>query len=311
MTNFFDDGEDEFIDNPVSRVDGKWQSDQTNVVPSQPKRTAPTPAPTPPVQVKQQPEEEFELSEFDTEEDYSEVLSDARLRLEQGRLYEMIINNDLFEGSTADPVAARFVQNQIRKFAKEKMEEMLGMRKETAQVERLEIDFPFNGLEINILKKLASTATKGASENADKFVPEVKRTTEEIEIVPRREGLNKISLSSGSKPLPKKLQTKASNPVSRQKPSAQSAVKNLDDDYKPLTKDPSQMTQAELAEHWRQAETRQAGRKTVKSDSAIPPTTFEQEMMLAERHAQAAATPGPLNLNEKLIQIVKNLPAKQ
>ena len=61
------------------------------------------------------------------------VLSDARLRLEQGRLYEMVMNSDLFEGSDCDPKAIKNVEKEIRNFAKERMEIMLGMRQETSE----------------------------------------------------------------------------------------------------------------------------------------------------------------------------------
>src|ERR1019366_6683663 len=110
------------------------------------------------------------------EEDFVDVLSDAHLRLEQGSLYKLVMNGNLFQDVDADPKAVQNVQKEIKTFAKERMEIMLGMRKETNTVEHLEIDFPFNALEVEVLKKLASTATKGASEHSDRYVPEVTRT---------------------------------------------------------------------------------------------------------------------------------------
>ena len=315
--NFFDDDEDGFIDNPVSRVDGQWQPDQGHVrAASAPIQNKPSPTMQKVFESKKQPPapieaEEFELPEIDDEqEDYSAVLSDARLRLEQGRLYEMVINNDLFEGSGADPIASRFVQNQIRRFAKEQMEIMLGMRKDTSTIEHLEIDFPFNQVEVNVLKKLAFAASKGASENSDRFVPEVKKTTQEVDNVPRREGLNKISLGSSQKSVAKKLPARPTGPIARQKTSAQSSAIKTEDpdaDYKPLTKDPSQMSQDELANHWRAAEARQAGKRTVKSAAALPMATYEQTAMLAAEHANTVNSNGGMS---KLIELVKNLPSK-
>ena len=311
--NFFDNDGDDFRDNPVSRVDGQWSPDQTNVRPASalvPQKKA-APAVTQNTEVKSNPvQEEFELPEIDMdeEEDYTEILSDARLRLEQGRLYEMIINHDLFEGAVADPIAARFVQNKIRKFAKEQMEIMLGMRQETATVERLEIDFPFNQVEVNVLKKLAFAASKGASENSDNFVPEVKRTTEEVATLPRREGLNKIGGGS-SKSVAKKLPPKAATPVARKRPvNQESSLEDLDDGYEPIKKHPSEMTEQELINRNAEAEKRQAGRRTVKSASALPMASYEQTVMLAEQHA-VAANQG--TLTSRLIEHVKNLPTKQ
>ncbi len=313
-SNFFDDG-DEFRENPVERVNGQWQNDQGQfipppITPSQKKaiqEAVHASEPAPAQQPTQKYEEPAETSESDQEEDYTEVLSDARLRLEQGRLYEMIINHDLFADSGADPIAAKFVQNQIRKFAKEQMEIMLGMRRETSKVETLEINFPFNAVEVDVLKKLAYTASRGASENSDRFVPEVTKTVEEMPVV-RNQGLNKIG--STSKPLPKKLAPKAAAPIARAKTTQvalpqETAFKDPEPDYKPLTKDPSQMTQAELAEHWRGVEKRR--HKLVKSTEAMPMPSFDQEKMLAMQFANAVPTG---TLNSKLIEIINNLPKK-
>ena len=64
------------------------------------------------------------------EEDFTAVFNDANLRIEQGRLYQMIMNHDIFEGMDADERAVQNVQKEIRKFARERMEIMLGMRQE-------------------------------------------------------------------------------------------------------------------------------------------------------------------------------------
>ena len=316
-SNYFDDNGDDFLDNPVSRNDGQWVADQG---------APPRPAPLTDSQKKAiqaaraqeivaQPtaavqEEEFEVPELeeDFQEDYTEVLSDARYRLELGRLWEQIIKHDIFGGTDADPVAAKQVQNEIRTFAKERMEIMLGMRKETSQVERLEIDFPFNRVEVNVLKKLAHAASKGASENSDKFVPEVKRTTEEIPNITRKEGLNKIG-SSNQKTQQKKLTPKSSVPVQRQKaaPVAQeSAFNDPDADYEPLKKDPSQMSPSELIARNKAAVERQRGKQPVRTATALAQPTYEQTEMLARQHA-GSVSPGM----SKLIETVINLPKRQ
>src|ERR1035437_9642895 len=83
------------------------------------------------------------------DEDMSSVLSDANLRLEQGRLYQMIMNHDMFGETDADPKAIRNVQREMRKFARDRMETMLGMRQEEA-VLRTIVSSPFNDMEVNV-----------------------------------------------------------------------------------------------------------------------------------------------------------------
>jgi hypothetical protein len=216
----------------------------------------------------------------DEDEDYESVLNDARVRLEMGRLYDMIMNHELFKDVDADPNAARSVQKQIRKFAKEQMEIMLGMRKETSKVERLEIDFPFNQVEIDFLKQLAYKGTKGASETSDNYVPEVKKVTEEIENVPKRKTLNSIGPGAAArKPIQTKLQAKPSAPIERQKVERR-LPPEFEEDYKPLQKDPSQMDADELIARNKEAAARQRGKKSVKASGGLPQPTVEQEEML-------------------------------
>lgn len=280
---------------------------------------APRPAPMPMIapDYEEEPTQEYDLSNYEEEadeDDYSAVLSDARLRLEQGRLYEMLMNHDIFDGLAADAAAVKSVQRQIRKWAKEQMEIMLGMRRETAKVERLDIEFPFNQVEVEVLKLVAKTASKGRTENSDKFVPEVKRVTEEVPFVqPRKEGLNRIG-SPAPAPTPKKvaapaqpqraapapqkpvtkLQQKPVAPVNRPKTTLNSAQQKIlaetgltqaeidatMDSEAPLTKDPSAMTTDELIAHNGRAAQRR--HKTVKNPAAVPMPSPDQEAMLIQ-----------------------------
>jgi hypothetical protein len=226
----------------------------------------------------------------DEEEDYSAVLSDARLRLEQGKLYELIMNHDLFGGEEADPRAVKHVQREIRKFAKERMEVMLGMRKDTTKVEHLQIDFPFNQVEVDVLKKLAYAASKGASQNSDNYVPKVTKTTQEVDNIPEKKpvSLNPIGVPTKKKPVAPKLPAKPQAPIQRK--AAPAPAPQSDEDYEPLKKHPSEMTPEELIERNRQAEARLARNKTVKSSSAMAMPSYEQEEMF---HMQRVATAAP------------------
>lgn len=227
------------------------------------------------------------MSDDEEDENYEAVLNDARVRLEMGRLYDMIMNHELFKDVDADPNAARSVQKQIRKFAKEQMEIMLGMRKDSTKIERLEIDFPFNQVEVDFLKQLAYKGTKGASTNSDNYVPEVKKVTEEVENIPKKKTLNSIGPSTSvRKPLAKALQAKPAAPIERPKVERKLPAE-FEEDYKPLRKDPSEMSAEEIIARNAEASARQRGRKAVKGTGGLPQPTIEQEEML---HTQRLAT---------------------
>ena len=134
MSNLWGESEEEFRDIP-DEVGVDANGRQLQSPPASVKSTAPArqPAPAPQVPAAIQGTE-YDVTEvlqiLDEEEDFSEVLNDANLRIEQGRLYQMIMNHNLFEGMDADERAVQNVQKEIRKFAKERMEIMLGMRQE-------------------------------------------------------------------------------------------------------------------------------------------------------------------------------------
>jgi len=241
----------------------------------------------------------------DEDENYESVLKDARIRLEMGRLYDMVMNHDLFKDIDADPKATKSVQKQIRKFAKEQMEIMLGMRKETDKVEKLEIDFPFNQVEIDFLKQLAYKGTKGASGTADNYVPGVKKVIEEVENTPKRNTLNSISRNSVTKKaIPTKLQAKPATQIVRPKVERELPLE-FEKDYKPLQKDPSQMSPEELIARNKEVAERQRGKRSAPASGALPQPTYEQqEMLYTQRFASDPKT-------ASMVTTIMNLMNKQ
>lgn len=304
--NYFNDGDDDgsdFRDIPDEVAGQDAGIPQVRV-------NRPAPAPQP---VQQQPELEVEYeeepSEEEQEEDFASILSDARQRMEQGRIYEVLMDHDLFSGQGFDEKAVKFVTKQIRNFAKEQMEIMLGMRAEAPKAQAFNAaDFPFNDAEIIALKDIAFVATKGASarEDAQTFTPQAASA-------PRRTGLNPIAVKQSARPAlkpqapaakpvaPKPLAQKAPAPLKRD-PKTEAQIERIlaeegisreeyerqyNPNYKPLSKPLSQMNEQELAE-WR----RQDALKTktqVKSPMAIPMPSAEQEEMLHTQRANTAA----------------------
>lgn len=99
----------------------------------------------------------------------SSVLNDATIRLEQARLYDMLIKHDLFAGVKANPRALHNVQNELKAYIVSRLEILLGIRKEVVEEEeerQIIVESPFNDIEIEFLKALSYKGTKGASAQA-------------------------------------------------------------------------------------------------------------------------------------------------
>jgi len=305
--NYFNDGDDDGSD--FRDIPDEVAGQDAGVPQVRVNRPAPAPQP-----VQQQPEPEVEYeeepSEEEQEEDFASILSDARQRMEQGRIYEVLMDHDLFSGQGFDEKAVKYVTKQIRNFAKEQMEIMLGMRSEAPKANVFQAsDFPFNDAEVAALKDLAYVASKGATarDDAQTFTPQAA-----VQVAPRRTGLNPIAVKQApkpaprpsapaAKPAPKPLAKQAPAPVKRD-PKTEAAIEQIlreegitreeyerqyPPGYKPLPKPLQNMNEQELAE-WK----RQDALKTkaqVKSSFAIPMPSAEQEEMLHTQRANTAA----------------------
>lgn len=275
-----------------------------------------------------QPTETYPTNDYEEnaadqeEEDLSDVLNDASLRLEQGTLYKLLLNSNIFDEIDADPKAVQNVQRELRKFAKERMEIMLGMKRETAVVEHLEIDFPFNKTEVEVLKALAKTATKGTSENSDRFVPKVTRTTEEISTVgnapAKKNTLSPIRNAPSKRATPpapqKPLQSRPLAPLKRTKldltidqiAAEEGIPRELLEENVPGVggKALKELSDTELLERNRLASKRLGTQ--VKSPHALPMATYEQTAQLAIERASQVSAGAPLM--EQIIDAVKKMP---
>jgi len=97
----------------------------------------------------------------------SSVVTQSMIRLEQARLYDMLIKHDLFKGVKAHPHALKNVQNELKSYIVDRLEILLGIKQEkTERPKELVVDSPFNDVEIDFLKALSYKGTKGASAQA-------------------------------------------------------------------------------------------------------------------------------------------------
>lgn len=117
---------------------------------------------------EEQLEEIAEESAFDLTHIESNTIFNARLRLEQAKLYELLINHNLFEGvDDVSPQAIKNVQNELKFYVVKRLEILLGLREAAprAQSAASTVELPFNDVEIDFLKQLAYKGTFGKSEN--------------------------------------------------------------------------------------------------------------------------------------------------
>lgn len=93
----------------------------------------------------------------DLEEDYSAVMDQVDRRMKVANYYRLILENDLFAGDETSE--ARLAQNRIRKYVREELEILLGMRKGGGVGTAVAaVASPFSNEEVEALKELARLA---------------------------------------------------------------------------------------------------------------------------------------------------------
>lgn len=261
------------------------------------------------------------------EEDFSQILDDARFRLELGRLYEMVMKHNLFEGQGFDPKASEVVQKEIIKFAKERMEIMLGMRqaKQAPQeAQQITVASDFNDLEVKVLKEFASKMTQGKSAS-----PEANQVASKLNTigtaaprqemrpisqpVPRQQPAQRADgrdpqTRVGSNGSGKPLQQKPKTPLKREKLerlAEEFGVNPKDIGYKPIKKPLHKMTLEELKKRNEEAQARQEGAKAAPQKDARPMPTYEQQKIHYEQNLGAASN-GTVSFIMGLIENQKN-----
>ena len=136
---------------------------------------------------------------YDLEEEEQDIVGEAMIRLEQARLYDMLIKHNFFDGVEANKIALENVQNELKTYIVGRLQVLLGIAQDTTlEPQSMRIEMPFNRLEIQALKDLAYKLTKGASQDIEE--------NETVEVI-KEERVSKIkplaklqSIKSVSKP---------------------------------------------------------------------------------------------------------------
>lgn len=190
-------------------------------------------------QEEQEEDEIYDLSESETVEELLDieevsVVDNARIRLEQGRLYEMLIKHNLFDGVDAMPQAVVKVQSEIKEFIIERLEILLGMKSEKQkEIHQIIKESQFNELEIQALKMIASKVTKGASEVTPTSTPVPEKPKNELNAIKNntiKPGLNMIKKPSPTQAPSSVIQKKTQKQIPMKKPTRQIVTKKIEEE---------------------------------------------------------------------------------
>jgi hypothetical protein len=208
------------------------------------------------------------------------VMESAKIRLAQGRLYEMLLKHDIFDSEIdEDPRAVKKVQSEVRAFVTERLEIMLGMRSaepKQATIQSVTVELPFNEVEVQALKAIASKLSKGESDSGvENIRVEAEVKTEMGALPPKRAPQQKAALV---KPTPRPP-VRAALPSAPKKPLDRKQPKE-----KPVSgKELHKMTEAELAAYAQRMKVKKVG-----TPSGVQPIPMPDQMMMDNLAANAA-----------------------
>jgi hypothetical protein len=214
--------------------------------------------------------------------DEYEFLTNARLRLEQGRLYEMFLKHNLFGDIDSDPRAVANVQKELKEFIQERLEVLLGLKPDPKlRKVQMEHSMPFNSLEIDILKKVIGRISGGATEQAEAPRP-----------TPKSDVLKPLSTSKPVQSInPIGEQPKQPMSIRKTTPAPSSAPSEqpvLERPNKPI----SELTPSERAEWNKQISLEQKAKKAPPTKNHTPMPSYDQQVMhygsQTNRYAQNA-----------------------
>ena len=209
-------------------------------------------------------EEIQEESAFDLEEDEVASVYNVRTRLEQARLYEMLINHNIFDEVDASEQAIKNVQNELKAYIVSRLELLMGIRAPKAETrEEIFIEQPFNDIEIDFIKQLAYKGTKGASAQGEYIQPEIQRVQAQVE--PQApQGLKTLSAPKKvTKPAP--VVKEAPLRQTRKAPAKKAPAKRPPAKRPPAKKAPARKAPA------RKATPKAKGSKTTPSNRTVTP----------------------------------------
>lgn len=233
-------------------------------------------------------EPSYSLQTEEDEEDPNtvrQIMSDARLRLEQGRLYEMLLEHSLFGDVQANPQAIKNVEREIRRFIRERLEILLGLKEDPRLAREVQVASQFTPFEVDFLKKLISKTTGGISQQVHAPPPEsavtgsIRKISNQVaQPSPPARKPSPVSARPSSVRVapPKKARPQVPAQPAITVKTKQGIVEIPEEIEAPLERPVSQMQRSELAERNQRIAERQANKKAQIPTDRLPTPTPDQ-----------------------------------
>lgn len=117
------------------------------------------------------------------------IRSEAFLRVEQAKLYQVLLSQDLFEQGASDDEVVELVTEEIRAFAEARLESLLGMRSpsEALVIRRESAELPWSEEQIEALTALADKVLQTGAAQSQMMKPKspskplIKKPAKQIE----------------------------------------------------------------------------------------------------------------------------------
>lgn len=153
-----------------------------------------------------------------SEERETRIISSARSKLEQARLYEILINHKIFNGVDSDDEIVSIVETEIKEFILDRLEILLGMKEDSRlqKQESVSYESPFSDDEVSVLKILAAKVSGNAPSPARQVTetPKPKQMLNSINLSAKKPAAP-VQAPVVKKPAPQ-VQRQASRPVVKQ-----------------------------------------------------------------------------------------------
>lgn len=241
-------------------------------------------------------------------EDDRVTLESASLRIAQADLYQMLAKHNVFEGVEAPAQVVRQVQKELKEFALERLNILLGISQEKPKFDpsSVQVRLPFNKMEVDVLKDLAYKASRGQTaeyEGEDAQAP-VAVAKEQPKAPPRLRPISNASkrelqatVRKTQAPPPQRQPERPRRPAPQQAPqqrAQQQPPRKKNTEPPPLQKAPQDMEKEELGAHIQQSKGRyQKARSTnarpmVSGDGALTMWATRQEQQRTSMDASGS-----------------------
>lgn len=247
---------------------------------------------------EEEQQEEVELTEDEETELSEKVLQDANLRLEQGNLYKMLLEHDLFQDANADQIAVKNVTREIRTFIRERLEVLVGL-KEDPKIQKKKAALGgsqiqgLTDLEWQLLKTMLAKATSS---------PKV------LSAKPQAESNHPTPMRVAPKPTPSPVTNKSSKvrvvEKTKSAPPKKTDKKTQGSGW--LKKHPKDMTVQELIEANKKVSNKHQGRR---AEPARKAAALDGEQMT--RHYQNQALTSGNSAQSSLVATIVAQTGKQ